>query len=147
MISAIVDTNVLVRGALSRNPKSASRELVDAFFAGRFSLVLSTEALDELLAVLTQEDVRARHGKQTDEQILDFCRALEVRAHFVEPTVSVPASLTRDVTDTKFLALAQESSANYLVTKDNRHLLRLKQYHRTRIVTPSLFIRELDRLS
>ena len=147
MISAVVDTNVLVRGALSRNAKSASREVVDAFFTGRFSLVLSTEALDELRAVLTQEDVRARHGNQADEQILDFCRVLEVQAYFVEPTIGVPASLTRDVTDTKFLALAHESSANYLVTKDNRHLLRLKQYHGTRIVTPAQFMRELDRQS
>ena len=109
--------------------------------------MLSTDVLDELLGVLTQDDVRARHGKQTDEQILDFCRALEVRAHVVEPTVRVPTSVTRDVTDTKFLALAHESGAAYLVTNDNRHLLRLKQYGRTRILTPSQFLRELDRLS
>lgn len=147
MISAVVDTNVLVRGALSRSPKSASKELVDAFFAGRFVLVLSADALDELLQVLIQTDVRARHGEQTDEQILDFCRALEVHGQFIEPTTVVSPSITRDPTDTKFLALAHESSANYLVTKDNRHLLRLKQYHGTRIVTPSQFLRELNRLS
>ena len=122
-------------------------ELVDAFFAARFSLVISTEALDELLAVLTQQDVRARHGDQTDEQIVDFCRALEVQGYFAKPKITVPASLTRDVTDTKFLALAEESSADFLVTKDNRHLLRLKQYHGTRIVTPAQFMRELNRLS
>jgi predicted nucleic acid-binding protein len=48
-----------------------------------------------------------------------------------------------DVTDTKFLALAEESGATYLVTQDRRHLLRLKQYGKTQIVTPAQFLKEL----
>jgi predicted nucleic acid-binding protein len=40
----------------------------------------------------------------------------------------------------KFLSLAHEADADYLVTKDGRHLLRLKQYRRTRIVTPTRFL-------
>jgi len=52
----------------------------------------------------------------------------------------VPASLPRDVTDVKFLSLAHEADADYLVTKDGRHLLRLKRYRRTRIVTPTQFL-------
>ena len=142
MITAVVDTNVLLRGAISGSRRSASKDLVNAFFAGRFLLFLSWETFQEFQRVLVEEDVRAKHG-WTDEKIVRFCRALEVRARLVLPKVTVPASVTRDATDTKFLALAHESNANYLVTKDNRHLLRLKQYHRTRIVTPARFLREL----
>jgi predicted nucleic acid-binding protein len=47
------------------------------------------------------------------------------------------------VTDAKFLGLAEEAGANFLVTNDRRHLLRLKRHGRTRIVTPARFLREL----
>ncbi len=36
----------------------------------------------------------------------------------------------------KFLSLAAESEAGYIVTNDRRHLLRLKQHGSTKIVTP-----------
>lgn len=143
MISAVVDTNVLLRGAISGSRRSASKDLVNAFFEGRYLLFLSRETFQEIQRVLAEKDVRAKHG-WSDEKIKRFCRALEVRARFVEPKVIVSASVTRDATDTKFLALAEESNANYLVTKDNRHLLRLKRYNRTRIVTPAQFLRELS---
>ena len=52
-------------------------------------------------------------------------------------------SLTRDVSDTKFLSLAAESLADNLVTNDRRHLLPLRQYGVTRIVTPAQFLAQL----
>jgi predicted nucleic acid-binding protein len=55
----------------------------------------------------------------------------------------VSATLPRDVTDTKLLALADEAGADYLVTNDRRHLLRLRQDGKTRIVTPARFLGEL----
>jgi predicted nucleic acid-binding protein len=56
---------------------------------------------------------------------------------------TVPTNIARDATDTKFLGLAQVAQADYLVTNDRRHLLRLKHYGRTKIVTPAQFLREL----
>jgi predicted nucleic acid-binding protein len=44
----------------------------------------------------------------------------------------------------KFLSLALKSNAQYLVTKDGRHLLRLKVFQNTRIVTPAQFLKILD---
>jgi uncharacterized protein len=56
----------------------------------------------------------------------------------------ISPSLTRDVTDAKFLALAAEISADFLVTRDRRHLLRLRHFQKTRIVTPRQFLKELE---
>ena len=42
--------------------------------------------------------------------------------------------------DNMFLAAAYESKADYLVTLDTQHLLPLKYYHGTQILTPSLFM-------
>ncbi|WNN92185.1 hypothetical protein [Gloeocapsopsis dulcis] len=46
-----------------------------------------------------------------------------------------------------FLAAAYEAKADYLVSLDWQHLLPLKYYHGTQIVTPTLFIRALEQRS
>jgi putative PIN family toxin of toxin-antitoxin system len=137
MVTAILDTNVFVRAAL--RPRSPSARVLDAYTEGRFRLVLSHEVLQELLTVLLLPDIRELHG-WSDDKTLRFLLDLLARGVLYPGQAHVSAALPRDVTDVKFLSLAQESGANYLVTKDGRHLLRLKKYRRTRIVTPSQFL-------
>jgi putative PIN family toxin of toxin-antitoxin system len=139
MISAVVDTNILVRGTIASHPGSASKGIVDAFFAGRFVLFLSLETLLEIHEVLFDKNVRAKHG-WSDEKIADFCRALEVGSQIIEPKTVVSAALTRDVSDTKWVALALDAKADYLVTKDWRHLERLRKVGQTKIVRPRAFL-------
>ncbi len=142
MISATVDTNIVVRGAIASHPQSASKAVVDAVFAGRFILLLSPKALEEIQRVLVDDEIRAKHG-WNDEEILDFCRALEVQAQMIEPTTEVPASVTKDVTDTKWVALAIDGKADYLVTEDKRHLRRLKKIGQTKVVSKKAFLEAL----
>lgn len=47
-----------------------------------------------------------------------------------------------DPDDNKFLAAAYEVKADYLVSVD-KHLLSVKYYHGTQILTPALFLRVL----
>ena len=75
--------------------------------------------------------------------ILEFAASLLVNANRYDAPRAVPASLTRDITDAKFLDLAEVSDADYLVTNDYRHLLPLKRHRKTEIVTPAEFIRRL----
>lgn len=119
MIVAVVDTNVLVRGVLSSHPSSASRGVVDALFADRFQLLLSPATLEEIQRVLSEDDMRSRHG-QTDRQVNELCRSLELKSRMIEPTTKIAPSLTRDLTDTKWLALALDGNADFLVTLDRR---------------------------
>src|SRR4051794_7381735 len=130
MVSAILDTNVFIRAAL--RPSSPSARVVDAYLGGVFQLILSESVLQELLTVLLLPDIRDVHG-WSDDQILQFVMNLPAGAVLYPGVAHVPASLPRDVTDVKFLSLAHESNADYLVTKDGRHLLRLKRYGRTQI--------------
>lgn len=57
----------------------------------------------------------------------------------------VTASVTRDPTDAKWLALAVDGQADYPLTVAKRHLLRLKTYGRTQVVRPAAFKRALRR--
>jgi putative PIN family toxin of toxin-antitoxin system len=146
MKSAVVDTNVVVAGVLSSSPRSACRAVLDRCRVGDFQLVLSPETLREIAEVLAHPDLRAIHG-MADSDIRRFCRALQVASRVFPGQLAVPPTVTRDLTDTKWVALALESGADFLVTNNRRHLHRLKAIGRTRIVTPARFLRELAKSS
>ncbi len=144
MPNAVVDTNVIVAGVLTSNPRSASRSLIDRLWSGEFTLVLSPDALREIQDVLQLPRLRALH-RLADDDILHFCRALEIVSRMLVPSETVSPAVPRDATDAKWLALALQADADYLVTSDKRHLHRLRRVGRTRIVTPAAFLRALDR--
>ncbi len=122
MITAVLDTNVFIQ-ALIGTPRSASARTLRALDDGRFQLLFCPSTIDELLDVL----------------------ALPAMRDLVLPDpAQPPASLPRDMTDTKFLGLAAVAHADYLVTNDRRHLLRLEEYEGTRIVAPRGFLNELS---
>ena len=125
MLTAILDTNVLFQSLISTR-KSASALVVDAYFQNRYSLAFSPETLDELFSILTQPRMRKLH-ELPDDEIQRFIESLLVNAEQLQVDHDVSPIVTRDVSDTKFLALAEASHADYLVTNDNRHLLPLKK--------------------
>jgi putative PIN family toxin of toxin-antitoxin system len=141
MITAILDTNVILQG-ISSPHASASARAVDAFHDGRFRLAFSQATIDELLAVLSLPHIRPMHGL-TDDGILEFIQTLLANATEFPIAEDAVVAGVRDVSDRKFLALAQESNAEYFVTNDRRHLLPLGRYHRTEIVTPAEFLERL----
>jgi|SRR5438309_1659950 len=141
MITAVLDTNVIVGAAIGSEKATAGR-ILDAYFDGKYQLAFSPATSDELLHVLSLPMIRRRHG-WSDDDILRFVLSLHVSATIGTGRLVVSPMLTRDVTDTKFLALAAEISADFLVTRDRRHLLRLRRFQKTRIVTPGQFLKEL----
>jgi putative PIN family toxin of toxin-antitoxin system len=145
MPAAVVDTNVLVAGLLTSSPRSANRKLLDCFRRGDFTLLLSPAALQEIQQVLALPQLRVIHHL-TDDEIRLFCLGLEFaeNARVVAGARPVSPSVTRDVTDTKWVALALDGDADYLVTNDHRHLHRLRKVGRTRILTPHKFLVALD---
>jgi uncharacterized protein len=124
-------------------PHSASKRVIDALFAGQFLLLLSRETLLEVQRVLSDPEIMYKHG-WADKKLNSFCLALELRARLIEPRTVVPPSLTRDFTDTKWVTLALDGQADFLVTLDRRHLRRLKRIGETRIIGPAEFLRELE---
>jgi putative PIN family toxin of toxin-antitoxin system len=143
MITAVVDTNILVQYLLSSSG-SASARTVEAYFDGHFRLAYSSAIFDEVLEVLMLPQIRQRHGLD-DAEILEYLASLLVDAVCYSGALAVSARTTRDITDTKFLSVAAEAHADYLITNDRRHLLPLKRFRGTRIVTPARFLSELPR--
>jgi putative PIN family toxin of toxin-antitoxin system len=58
---AVIDTNVLVSGFLSRLAASPTVRIVDAMLAARFRYTLSIDLLAEYRSVLLRPRIRSRH--------------------------------------------------------------------------------------
>jgi putative PIN family toxin of toxin-antitoxin system len=142
MIQAALDTNVLVRSVLASHPLSASRRVLDALYAGRFTLLLSPATIEEIERVLSDDAIQAGHG-WSHAEILRFCHGLQSLCRMVVPVTVVPSSLPRDITDAKWLALVFDAGADFLVTHDTKHLGRLKHFGPAKIVTPAAFLRAI----
>jgi putative PIN family toxin of toxin-antitoxin system len=138
MISAVLDTNVFVQ-AIIGPVRSSSARVLDEYAARRFNLLVSKDTAAELHHVLCHSSVRRRHF-MTEAEIARFVPALLRHARVHEPEHVVSPRLPRDVSDTKMLDLALATAADFLVTNDRRHLIRLKSIGKTLIVTPAKFL-------
>jgi putative PIN family toxin of toxin-antitoxin system len=140
MIKAVLDANVVVQ-ALIGSPASASAQTLLALANNRFRLAASTDTLLELAEVLELPVLRARH-RLAAREIWELIGILEFYATPLYEPRHIPSKV-RDISDWKLLDLAVAAEADFLVTNDRRHLLPLKRFGQTKIVTPAAFLRLL----
>ncbi len=141
MIRAVLDANVLVSASIRPRGKSDRilRQAGDAFF-----LLTSEFILSEVEVALGRKHIQAKYqSRVTQEQRTQYLQELRVLAEAVQ--VQTELHVVSDPKDNPVLACAVDGRANFLVTGD-RHLLRLKEYEKVRIVTPEEFLQILQRL-
>lgn len=115
LCSAIFDCMIYVQGAArTKNPANACFELVES---GAVKLFLSRETLVEIEDVLTRPKFRARFRTLTDEMIEAFLDDIKRKAVILK---NVPSHFkySRDPKDEKYINLAIETEADYLVSRD-----------------------------
>jgi putative PIN family toxin of toxin-antitoxin system len=128
----VIDTNVLISAALTNG---ITRQV----------LVKVLKSFTILQSSLTYGEVKSRIYKKkfdkylSDDDRFDFLNTIYENSLVVEPTLKILDC--RDPDDNKFLELALEVPAKYLITGDN-DLLALKYEHRYQklIVTPGEFL-------
>ncbi len=99
---------------------------------------MSPQLLEELV-----EKLLAKNIDTTD--IKDILTAIFYTAIKIQGTYQATILDNIDPNDNMFLAAAYEVSADYLISLDKKHILLLKHYHGTQILSPDLFIRILDK--
>jgi len=126
----VFDTNLLVSAYLwGGAPRQALEQIRD----GRWILLASHQTFDELIRVLGY-----RKFGLTASEIQPILNDLITLSHIVE--VKQPVTVIRDdPTDDIFLGLASAGQAAFLVSGD-RHLLRLKTFRSTSIITVRRFL-------
>lgn len=138
MIRAVLDANVLVSAVLS--PAGVPGQILDAWRAERFALLVSAPILEEIARVLDYPRI-ARLHRWPRGKVQEFV------AEFAYAAVLTPGEITLNVIrsdpdDNRYLECAVEGDADYVVSGD-QDLLELQEYQGIRVVSPKAFLEAL----
>ena len=132
---AVIDTNVVVSGILTRQSESPTARIVDGMLSGGFRYLISVELLAEYREVLLRPKISRRHGlspSEVDVILTDLAAAGAVVD--VDPTQTRPG---RRDDDHLRRILASVGSA-ILVTGDKKLFDRKREGRR--ILSPQEFV-------
>ena len=143
----VVDTSVIV-SALLGDPEAAPSKVVRAMLSGAFRAYSSREAMEELYETLMSERVGERLGGRRELAALTYL-LVNSSVTLVEPRRRI--TMCRDPGDDKFLEIAYEARAHYIVTLD-KDLLDLRDDrrevelfgHKVKVLRPHEFLEELS---
>ncbi len=130
----VIDTNVLVSCFLFGGRLDRLRTL---WKAHAIIPLVSRETFDELQRVLSYPKFSLTHGELrtiVTVEILPYFEVIEI-ANEIKATC-------RDPHDDKFLAVAANSQASWLITGD-KDLLVLQVFQNTKIITPAEFLSQI----
>ena len=127
-----VDTNFLI--SATQWDYSVAHKLLKKFILSDVKIFTTQGILDETLEVLERDfEYSKNEAKNIIKKILLF-------ASLVEPKQKVDV-IKDDPDDNKAIECAIESSSDYIVTYD-KHLLKLKEYKRIKIIKPEEILKE-----
>jgi putative PIN family toxin of toxin-antitoxin system len=138
-MKAVLDVGQYVSATLQSRGHPA--QILAAWRANAFELVISDAILDDLRRVLFYPHIRKRH-RLSDEQIALFIDSIALAATRTPGWLSVHA-VKADPADDKILACAQEGEVDFVVASDE-HLTKLGSHAGIPIVTPRRFLELLQ---
>jgi len=134
---AVIDTNVVIAGLLSRDADSPVCRILDSMLRGEFLFLLSPDLIDEYRRVLLRPKIRALHGlteKQVDVLLIELVTNAIVR----EPVDSPNAP---DRGDDHLWQLLRVHDAVVLVTGDRRLVEQPPKF--ASVLSPRAFLDQL----
>jgi len=129
-LKAVMDTNVFVSGVFFSGPPY---QILQAWQAGEFELVVSQEILDEYRRV--GEVLAEEHAAIDLKPILTF--VLEHAKVYKPAKLKEP--VCEDPDDDKFLACALASGSKVIISGD-KHLLQVSGYQGIEVLKPRAFV-------
>lgn len=135
MIRAVVDTNILIRAVIK--PLGTVGPVLRR---GTYVLLYSEPLITELVDILNRPHIRDKYGLDQDD-IEAVIALILLRGEAVVPSRRI--TICRDPKDNMFLEVAADGEAVILVSGD-RDLLDLENFEGIPIVTPAVFLAELD---
>ncbi|WP_392533129.1 putative toxin-antitoxin system toxin component, PIN family [Nostoc sp. C117] len=132
----VIDTNVLLSAALS--PNGTARKALDKLYK-EFKIAQSDETYQELNTRI----YKPKFDKYiSDEDRQDFLGIVKKYSQFIE--IKSQINICRDPGDNKFLELAKDANAEFLITGDQDLLsLNILAEYQNKIITPRDFL-DLD---
>jgi putative PIN family toxin of toxin-antitoxin system len=136
MLKVILDTNIIISFLVTDS--DFIKKLIDLKNLRKLELFSSLEIFEELTNTLQKTKMKDLL-KVNQKKVATFVAYYKYKIKFVKPALQI--DICRDPKDNKFLELAKEIEANYLITGDY-DLLDLKLFESTKILKPSDFINE-----
>ncbi len=138
-LRVVIDTNVLVSGAIA--PQGSSAFIMRLFKQEAFDVIISQQYLNELYRVLGRRRIRNRYHV-TERRRRKIVGRLALIGEFVKPRGSV--RICRDPTDDYLIEMAILGRATHLVTgdedfHDDPELLRFLQERDVAVIRPADF--------
>lgn len=132
MHKIVFDTNVLISSLIG---KGKPKHILELVFSGDIVLCLRSTVYREYVEVIN----RPKFTRYPDftEASNRALRSLRVLAEIVEPLQQL--SVCSDEDDNKFLELAVEAKAHYLITGNTRHFPN-RAFRSIRILSPSTYL-------
>lgn len=134
MLRVILDANVFISALLK--PTGPQNRLVRRGLRQEFQIILSESIFQEVVRVLQREKI-VKRLPYSQTQIKRFLERLVDAGAWTTDEVAV--SVCEDPKDDIYLACAKESQADFLISGDT-HLLKIKEFEKTKIVTTAEFL-------
>lgn len=132
---AVIDTNVLISGFISR--ESYPAKLVDGWIEKRFEPVVSEEIIKEYREVFARDRFSALGSVEERLKLLGTLLSFE-HVVLVNPQERI-CMVKDDPRDDIFLECAAAGECEFIISGD-QHLLKLKQYKNIKVITAKEFI-------
>jgi len=123
----VLDTNVFVSGIFWKG--NFCSRIIEKWKEKRFNLASSMEVIKELINTLS--DFKIQMPK---EMVNEWSNLIIENSIIVGPTIKIDA-IKEDPKDNKFLEAAITGNADLIISQD-KHLLKLKEYEKIKIVKP-----------
>ena len=141
MLRAVLDTNVIVSGVISK--KGPSAQLMVAWAEHVFDLVTSDAIISEIQRVLSEPRLKNVFNI-TDERFVELVEALREDSILVAGAVhDIQGGVSSDPSDEIFLAAGLDGNADVVVSGD-KDLLGIESFRGIVILTPRQFLDRLE---
>lgn len=137
-MKVVLDANVFVSFLLTRSPTIS--KIIQFWKNNEFTLLVSDEILVEYKSVLVRIVGKGLLLAKEANYLFD-----EISKESLEIQVVSTVAESPDRKDNRYLACARDGKANYLVTGDKKHLLPLKNFGITKIISPAEFVEILEK--
>ena len=127
-----MDTNVLVSALIQ--PEGIPARILDLILSGQVKIVLDNRIYAEYQDVLLRPEFG--FAPELADGLLEFLLQSGERVYSIKTSVALP-----DVYDGKFLEVAIDGTANFLVTGNLKHFPR-RQRRGVRVVSPREFLNQ-----
>jgi len=129
----VIDTNVFVSGLTF---KGKPREVLDLIWRGDIEACISSFIFKEL------EETLKKDFSWDRDQIKHTIEKIKAKTILIQPKNKVSVIKEND-DDNRILEFAIEGRVQYLISGDRKHLLPLKEYQGTKILSPAEFLKVL----